>query len=76
MAFYWIEVPLLLLTALIPLKLLGWVPHVNSFGMETASFVLRAAFAYLLWGAAWLVLAFVTSGGSPRFTQSSTVVSP
>jgi hypothetical protein len=74
---YWIEAPVLVLCALwIPLKLLGWVPHVNSFGMETASFVLRAAFAYLLWGVSWLVLAFVTSGGSPRFTQSNTVASP
>lgn len=74
---YWIEVPLLLLSTLwIPLKLLGWVPHVNGFSMETVSFTLRATFAYLLFGASWLVLAFITSGGKPRFTQSSTVASP
>lgn len=74
---YWIEVPLLLLCTLwIPLKLLGWVPHANSFGMETVSFTLRAVFAYLLFGASWLVLAFITSGGKPRFTQSNTVASP
>jgi hypothetical protein len=74
---YWIEVPLLLLCTLwIPMKLLGWVPSMNSFGMETVSFVLRAASAYLLLGLSWLVLAFVTSGGKPRFTQSSTAPSP
>ncbi len=74
---YWIEVPILLLCVFwIPLKLLGWVPHVNGFGMETVSFTLRAVFAYLLFGTAWLVLAFVTSGGKPRLTQSSTLASP
>jgi hypothetical protein len=74
---YWIEVPLLLLCGFwIPLKLLELVPQVDSFGLEMVSFIARAAFAYLLWGAAWLVLAFVTSGGSPRFTQSNTVASP
>ncbi len=63
---YWIEAPLLLVCAVaIPLKLLGWVPQVGGFGMETVSFVLRAGVAYLLFVAAWLTLAFVTSGGTP-----------
>ena len=74
---YWIEVPVLLLcTIWIPLKLLAWVPRLNSFGTEMVSFILRGLVAYLLFGAAWLALAFVTSGGKPRFTQSSTVTSP
>lgn len=74
---YWIEAPvLLLLTLWIPLKLLGWTPHVDSFGMEVVSFTMRSAVAYLLFAGSWLALAFVTSAGKPRLTQSSTVVSP
>jgi hypothetical protein len=60
----------------IPMRLLAWVPRVSSFGMEMTSFVVRAGVAYLLFVAAWLVLAFLTSGGNPRFTQSRTAVSP
>jgi hypothetical protein len=74
---YWIEAPVLLVCALwIPMKILGWVPHVSSFGMEMASFTTRALVAYLLFVVAWLVLAFVTSAGKPRFTQSNTAPSP
>jgi hypothetical protein len=74
---YWIEAPLLLLCALwAPLAILDWVPHVRGFGLEAASFAMRAVIAYLLFVVAWLVLAFVTSGGTPRFTQSKTVGSP
>jgi hypothetical protein len=74
---YWIEAPILLLCAVwAPLEILGWIPHVHSFRLEAASFAVRAFVAYLLFVAAWLVLAFVTSGGTPRFTQSKTVVSP
>lgn len=73
----WVLTPILLFTAFrIPMLLLGWVPRVHGFGMETLSFTLRALLAYLLFGAAWLALAFVTSGGKPRFTQPKTVVSP
>ena len=75
--WYWIQAPLLLLCAVwMPLKLLVWIPHVNGFGMEAGSFLLRAGAAYLLFVGAWLALAFVTSAGKPRFTQPSTVVSP
>lgn len=75
--FYWIAAPLLLLGALwVPLRLLGWVPHMGSFSAEMASFVVRALLAYLLFVAGWLVLAFVTSGGKPRLTQPSTAASP
>jgi hypothetical protein len=74
---YWIEAPLLLLCAVwAPLEILGWIPHFHSFRTEAASFAVRALAAYLLFVAAWLVLAFVTSGGTPRFTQSKTADSP
>jgi len=74
---YWIETPLLLVcTIAIPLKLVSWVPEVGGFGFQTLSFVLRAGAAYLLFVVAWLVLAFVTSGGRPRLTQDKTAVSP
>jgi hypothetical protein len=74
---YWIEAPLLTLCALwVPLKLLFWVPHMHSFRLEMLSFTLRAGVAYLIFAAAGLLLAFVTSGGRPRFTQSSTLASP
>jgi hypothetical protein len=75
--WYWLEAPLLLLCAVwLPLQLLGWIPRVHGFGMEAISFVMRAGVAYLLFVVAWLALAFVTSGGKPRFTQPSTAVSP
>jgi hypothetical protein len=74
---YWIAAPVSLLCALwIPLRLLGWVPHVGSFPVEMASFVVRAVLAYLLFIAGWLALAFVTSRSRPSLTQPSTVVSP
>jgi hypothetical protein len=74
---YWIQTPALLFCAVrIPVLLLQWLPRVNGFALESASFVLRASIAYLLFGCAWLVLAFVTSDGSPRLTQPSTAVSP
>jgi hypothetical protein len=74
---YWIQTPLLLLCSLwAPLEILGWIPRVHSFGLEAASFTVRALVAYLLFVAAWLMLAFVTAGGTPRFTQSKTADSP
>jgi hypothetical protein len=74
---YRIQTPLLLLCAVrLPLLLVYWVPHTRGFWIETASFVIRAGMAYLLFAGAWLVLAFVTSGGKPRLTHPSTVVSP
>jgi hypothetical protein len=74
---YWLEVPLLLLCALwLPLKLLGWVPHLDGFALEALSFTLRAGFAYLLFIAGMLALAFVTSRGKPDPTQVSTTASP
>ncbi len=74
---YWIVTPMLLLCFLrFPLLLINWVPRVSGFGLQSVSFALRAALAYLLFGGAWLLLAFVTSGGDPRATQPNTVASP
>jgi hypothetical protein len=60
----------------VPLRLLAWVPRVSGFTMEMTSFVLRAGVAYLLFVSAWLLLAHLTSGGNPRFTQSRTASLP
>jgi hypothetical protein len=74
---YWIEVPILLLCAVwLPLKLIGWVPTLEGFGLQMFSFVVRALIAYLLLVGAWLTLEFLTSGGKPRSTQPSTVALP
>jgi len=75
--WYWIATPVLLVCALLlPLRLMGWRPYNGGFAMEMFSFVVRLLIAYLLFVGAWLVLEFLTSGGSPRATQSSTVASP
>jgi hypothetical protein len=75
--WYSIEAPVLVILALwIPSRLLGWVPHVESFGMEMASFLVRALCAYLLFIAAGLGVAFRTSAGSPERSQPRTVASP
>jgi hypothetical protein len=75
--WYWIATPVLLVCALwLPLKLMGWTPLTGGFAMEMFSFVVRLLIAYLLFVGAWLALVFLTSGGSPRATQSSTAVSP
>ncbi len=75
--WFWLAAPLLLLCALwVPFRVLGWKPRMGSFALEVVSFSLRAALAYLLFGAAWLALAFATWAGRPRLTQSSTAVSP
>jgi hypothetical protein len=74
---FWLETPALLVCALwLPFTLLGWKPHMSGFTMEMVSFILRLLAAYLLFVAAWLALLFLTSGGSPRETQSKTVASP
>ncbi len=60
----------------IPLRLLAWVPRVSGFPMEMASFLLRAAIAYLLFVLAWARLAHLTSAGSPLLTQPKTASLP
>jgi len=75
--WYWIATPALLVCALwLPLRLMGWTPLTGGFAVEMFSFVVRLLTAYLLFVGAWLVLVFLTSGGSPRATQSSTAASP
>jgi hypothetical protein len=64
---YWVEAPLLLLCALWLAPLLyRWTPHMGSFGLQMASFVVRLAAAYFLGVTAWLALAFVTALGVRR----------
>lgn len=73
----WVAAPALLACAfLLPLRIVQWVPDVDGFWKQSASFAVRAGIAYLLFGAAWLSLAFVTLRGRPDVTQPSTVVSP
>jgi len=74
---HWVLLPILLLLAFwVPWKLMGWTPRPASFALQVMSFGLRFGLAYLLFVAAWLSAAFIASGGSPRFSQSKTVVSP
>jgi hypothetical protein len=73
----WIFVPVLLACGfLLPLRIVQWVPELDGFWAQSASFVVRAGVAYLLFGGAWLLLAFITVRGRPEVTQPSTVVSP
>jgi hypothetical protein len=60
---YWLEVPLLLVAALLlPFVVLGWVPTVSGFTLEMVSFSVRMLVAYLLFvGAIW-TLERVTAG--------------
>lgn len=68
--------PVLVLAGVwLPLRLLSWIPHVSGFPMEMASFVGRAAIAYLLFVIAGLRLAHLMWAGSPRVTQPRTVAS-
>jgi hypothetical protein len=74
---YWVFTPVLLLCAVwVPFRILGWTPRSASSAVEMASFLARAAVAYGLFIAAWLAIVFLTSTGSPRFTQSKTLLSP
>ena len=64
--------PLLLLAALwLPFRILHWRPLMSSFPLEMASFILRAAIAYLLFTAGLLALE-----GIPLLTQRKTTPSP
>jgi hypothetical protein len=74
---YWIQAPLLLLCALwVPFLLLGWVPYTGNFALEMVSFAIRLLAAYLLFAAAWLVLAFLTSAGRPLLSHPTTEAKP
>jgi hypothetical protein len=64
--------PLPLLAALwLPFRILHWRPLMTSFPLEMASFIIRAAIAYLLFTAGLLALE-----GMPLFTQRKRAVSP
>jgi hypothetical protein len=70
---YAIEVCVLLLCAIwVPLKLVNWIPHLEQFALQMASFLARLSVAYLLFVFALLALEFITSAGRPRLTQPST----
>lgn len=74
---YAIEACILLICAVwVPLELLNWVPHLERFALQMASFLSRLGVAYLLFVSALLVLEFVTSAGRPRLIQPNTVSSP
>lgn len=67
----WIAVPALLVCAFwLPFRLLAWTPHMSGFTLEMVSLSLRLLVAYLLFVAAWLLLAFFTAAGKPFFSQS------
>jgi hypothetical protein len=73
----WLQIPLLSLVAVwVPMKLIYWVPPAKGFAMEAVSLAGRGMLAYFLFVAAGLLLASVASGGKPRVTQATTLVSP
>jgi len=60
---YWIQVVTLLVGGIwLPLKLINWVPHLNAFSMQMASFLFRLLIGYLLFVTACLLLELVSSG--------------
>jgi len=74
---FWILAPALLVSALwLPFRVMAWTPHSASFSLEMASFIARLLVAYLLFVAAWLLLAFFTAAGRPLFSQSKSAASP
>jgi hypothetical protein len=63
---YRLEVPVLVLCAIwVPMRLVEWAPKMNGFSMEMTSFVARVVVGYLLFVAAAMVLAYLTSRGKP-----------
>ena len=55
---YYLVIPVLALLGLwLPLAIVNWKPSVGGFGMEAASFALRAAFAYALFLGSMLAMA-------------------
>lgn len=76
-ARYWLWAIVLLIAGLyVPYRLVLWVPTLTGFAMEAASFAIRWLAAYLIFVTAWLTLAYVSSGGSPRFSQPNTASLP
>ena len=62
---YWLAVPILLLIGFwLPLVLIRWVPHFESFVLQFASFTLRALAAYSLMIASTFALAYIGATSS------------
>jgi hypothetical protein len=60
-----------------PWLLVQWVPTLESFTAQAASFVARFGLAYLLLLGCWLTLAsLIAAAGTPPSTQDSTVPRP
>jgi hypothetical protein len=74
---YWIWAALLMVVGVyLPWRLVLWTPGLKGFSAEAASFAVRWTFGYLAAVTAWLMLAYVSSGGIPRFTQLKTLSLP
>jgi len=72
----WLLAPVFLLAGLwLPFVLLGWVPRMGPFWLQMASFLVRIGLAYLLFVAAAVALAFVTSRGKPALSKPRTATS-
>lgn len=72
----WLLIPLLLLAGVwLPLRIAAWRPFAGTFGVEMTSLILRLGVGYLLFVAACLALAFITSRGKPSLSQPTTTVS-
>jgi hypothetical protein len=72
-----LAVPMLFAASIkIPLLLINWTPLQGSFNLEFASLAVRIALAYLLFTGGLLLVALMTSRGSPDRTQPSTVARP
>jgi hypothetical protein len=60
-----------------PWWLIRWVPALEGFGAQMASFLARFGLAYLLLLGCWLVFAsLIAVAGTPASTQESTVPRP
>jgi hypothetical protein len=74
---YWgFTVLLLVVGFYVPSRLIFWIPSVKGFVSEVASFIVRWFLAYQAFVTAWLMLAYVSSGGTPRVSQVKTASAP
>jgi hypothetical protein len=65
---FWLRISALSVIGLwLPLVILGWRPHVGTFGFEMVSFVVRAGVAYLLFVGGALLLARIGSSAGHGF---------
>jgi hypothetical protein len=74
---YWLWTVILMVAGIyVPYRLILWAPALKAFAAEATSFAVRWLIAYLAAVTAWLMLAYVSSGGNPRLTQSKTAALP